>query len=279
VGERNHRWFLLYLLSNTALLLYGAAACVSVLASEIVGNQLFKATFVKHGTEERVPAGWGIVAQYLLYTHMPVVMVLLLCVVMGAVLTGFSAYHVYLVAINVTTNETFKWQDAQWHHDGAMAKYEAAKAKHAALQAATAALAGGDGGTAAATGEAGAAGGELRLDPPPHVRACLEGRCDHADHAQYAGRTVSAWVLRQPPPMPAASAYNRGWRANFAECVFPFALYGRPRGPAGEPAVAPLEEFAGGRRRPVVAKAASGGVGGSGSGAAGGTKGGKPKNR
>ena len=48
-------------------------------------------------------------AQYLFYNHPTLVGLFLLTSVMGVVLTGFTCYHLYLVSINVTTNETFKW--------------------------------------------------------------------------------------------------------------------------------------------------------------------------
>jgi palmitoyltransferase ZDHHC4 len=255
VGERNHRWFMAYLLSNTTLLLYGIAACVSVLMSDVVRNRLFEAHFVNRATGERMPAGYRIVFQYLMYQHAPIVMVLLLCAVMGVVLTGFTAYHLYLLVANTTTNESLKWRDAEWHHEGAVAKYRRAVAEHAKLQAlidaenakvgkppaaeAGARLAdGADGG-----GSGDGAKKELRLDPPAHLLPCLEGRCKHADHAQYAGRKVSGWVLREPPPVP-PNAYDLGWRGNVAECVWPPALYGRPRAGPASPPVPPLSKLA-----------------------------------
>lgn len=39
----------------------------------------------------------------------------LFCILMGAVVFLFALYHLYLIARNTTTNETFKWQDvADW---------------------------------------------------------------------------------------------------------------------------------------------------------------------
>lgn len=243
--------------------MYGTAACVSILASEVANNGLMSATFVNRATGEAVPAGWRVVFQYLLFQHGPIMGVLLLCAVMGTVLTAFTGYHVWLLATNVTTNETFKWKEAEWHREGAVAKYHRALGEFRKLQEAVGAV-GGAGAAPAAAPADGEEPAEVRFDPPPELVPCLEGRCAHPAHVeQYAGRKVSAWVLRRPPPMP-PNAYDRGWRANVRECVFPPSMYGRPRASPAEPPVPPLAEFAAAPAKPAGA-GAGGKQGGSGS--------------
>lgn len=47
--------------------------------------------------------------QYLFYNTPTLIGLLMICSVMGLVLTGFTTYHLVLTLANVTTNETFKW--------------------------------------------------------------------------------------------------------------------------------------------------------------------------
>jgi hypothetical protein len=55
--------------------------------------------------------------QYLFYNVPTLVGLLLLCGVMGLVLSGFTIYHLSLAASNVTTNESFKWRELQTRVD------------------------------------------------------------------------------------------------------------------------------------------------------------------
>ena len=209
VGERNYRWFLAYLWANAGLLLYGVAATVSVLATDVVQQRLFSAHYINRASGERVPATYTVVAQYLLYSRTPIVMVGMLCVVMGVVLLGFTAYHAALAAWNVTTNETFKWGDARSEHDAAVAVYERARAGRL------------PGGRVDADGA---------IHPPPGVVPCLQGVCAHPEHAARRGTDGRApavdWVLRPPPPL-GANAYDRGLLMNLGEALWPPSLYGR----------------------------------------------------
>merc|ERR1719424_841444 len=75
VGERNYRYFLLFLL-------YHAALC-------------FYSTYIH-----------GMIVYYNI-----VVAIGVFCVVIGFALLGFWSYHMYLVLRNMTTNEGFKWSD------------------------------------------------------------------------------------------------------------------------------------------------------------------------
>jgi palmitoyltransferase len=208
VGERNYRWFLAYLISNSVLLVYGTTACLSIILSEITANRLMEATFVHSGTGERIQASYSILLQYFLYNHMEICMLLLLCAVMGVVLTLFTGYHLWLAASNTTTNETYKWREMGWMHDQAEAQHAAALKQMQAEQAA---------GKAAV--------------PPPEVVACAEGRCGHPEHAGNKDNNAGKrrLELRPVPPMP-DNLYDRGLRANFAEIVWPPALYGRRAG-------------------------------------------------
>ena len=221
VGERNYRWFLAYLVCNTVLLAYGTAACLSVLGTHYIQSRLGEATFVHKVTGERTAPSIIILLQYMLYMEGPIMGVLLLCVVMGIVLLGFTGYHLTLALTNFTTNETVKWNDAQEAHARNTASFERSYAEYAKMRASVLSR-----------------GAELDEDddgnvirPPPSVLVCLEGRCEHAEHAGNAGTVAKRWTLRRPAPFPSTSVYNRGWRENLREVLFPPSIYGR-RNPA-----------------------------------------------
>jgi len=109
VGERNYRWFVLYLASHTLMLLYGAVACASIFATSVVQDRMLERSFVNTRTGEEIPSTHWIVFQFLMARDPELMMIQILCAVMGVVLVGFTGYHLALAANNITTSETFKW--------------------------------------------------------------------------------------------------------------------------------------------------------------------------
>jgi len=102
VGERNYRWFLLFLASNLAIMAYGVWAAGAVLLREYYGpehlaaprggGQLPRAAMISRRTLTNLetgatyePGSWRPYAltQYFLSAHLEVTCVLLLCSVMG----------------------------------------------------------------------------------------------------------------------------------------------------------------------------------------------------
>jgi palmitoyltransferase ZDHHC4 len=132
VGQRNYRWFLAYLVLNSVLMIYGAIGAASIFATEIQDKRLFEATFINTVTQQRTQAGWVIIFQYLMGQFSELMMVTFMATVMGVLVTGFTCYHLFLAARNVTTNETYKWSEAHWHRDRAVDAWRAAKRQHAA---------------------------------------------------------------------------------------------------------------------------------------------------
>jgi palmitoyltransferase ZDHHC4 len=109
VGEHNYRWFLLYLVFHTIMLLYGAVATLSIFRTEIDRLDLFNRTFVNTRTNEEMKPGYWIIFQFLMSSYPELMLIQLLCTVMGVVLIGFTGYHLSLTLVNKTTNETFKY--------------------------------------------------------------------------------------------------------------------------------------------------------------------------
>jgi len=208
VGERNYRWFLLFVGSHAAMLGYAGYLLGGILAHLTAANRLFEARFVNQATGERVGASYSIVLQYLLYRHTTICTLAVLCGVMCVVLIGFVGYHLYLVAQGTTTNESFKWRHLLKCHAHMLKQREWAttavpksKARAAAAEKAAAG--------AEAAGAADAA--ELR------EKAALL-RTEHEELAAEAQMLLELSPADMAPPN---NKYNRGFGVNLMEVLFP----------------------------------------------------------
>lgn len=114
VGVGNHRLFLMFLFMHLVICLYGFGLGGVLIYEEIVDKDLMKATFIDPVSQQRYPADWKIIAQYLMATQGMVIFVMILGGVMGFVLLGFFFWHLNLVRTGTTTNELSKWSHVKW---------------------------------------------------------------------------------------------------------------------------------------------------------------------
>mmetsp|Transcript_4744 Transcript_4744/g.7205 ORF Transcript_4744/g.7205 Transcript_4744/m.7205 type:complete len:451 (+) Transcript_4744:60-1412(+) len=112
VGEGNYRHFLAFLAVHVVFLWYASYISGAVMISKAFEKDLFNATFVNRRTGKISKATTGIILKYILFSNYTVTIVFALVSVMGAALTGFLGYHLYLISQGTTTNETFKWKEA-----------------------------------------------------------------------------------------------------------------------------------------------------------------------
>jgi len=119
VGINNTRWFIIFLLHHAMLCLYGAFIAFFALMGVIAERGLMYATYVDVNGQH-VQASMGLVFQYVLGYYAGVCATAAYCFLLGVTLFLFGMFHVHLVAKNTTTNESFKWSDAQdaWKRDG-----------------------------------------------------------------------------------------------------------------------------------------------------------------
>ncbi|KAL3768972.1 hypothetical protein ACHAW5_005540 [Stephanodiscus triporus] len=197
VGERNYRWFLLFLAVHVFMCWYGTWVMASVMYGEMLEKDLLNATFFNVATGVEVKADFVIVFHYLFRRHFQLCGVLLLMSVMGATLGIFLGFHLYITSLNMTTNEYFKWRSVKRWHRKERLKYEAAMKDGMKVKKCDSALLSqqvpdGD------VGSVGASAGE----PPSDI--------------------IADDVIFDPGPMP-KNIYNKGIILNFAEVLFPLS--------------------------------------------------------
>jgi len=112
VGLNNHRYFMLFLVAHVALCAYGSALCLWVLGQVIVRQRLFHTRYMlADGTA--VAASPYVVCMYLVQKYILIVGVLLFMATLGLMMFVFFGYHAYLISMNITSNESYKWADSQ----------------------------------------------------------------------------------------------------------------------------------------------------------------------
>lgn len=113
VGERNYRWFLLFLIYHSYLCFYSTYIHARIL--QYLGMDVHRLHEAYYYDEAGQPQRVSYFQCFqLLFVHYNVVMAIgIFCVVIGVALWLFWAYHMYLIYYGTTTNETFKWGDLE----------------------------------------------------------------------------------------------------------------------------------------------------------------------
>ena len=128
IGEENYRIFLLFLSCHALFLCYGAVCISFILYDLILREDLFNASFYDPRTGELTHSSrmlrferlrhWQrckpsvrcrLVLRYLVTVERVLCGLLATSIVMATVVTGFLAYHLWLIKLGRTTNEHYKW--------------------------------------------------------------------------------------------------------------------------------------------------------------------------
>ncbi|GAM19002.1 hypothetical protein SAMD00019534_021770 [Acytostelium subglobosum LB1] len=109
VGERNLRYFLWFVGNTSALCFYGFYLCLCALLTIVETKNLFKLGYTQGGKWAPLPT--SLIIRYLFAESRSIFPLGIFCLVISLFLLYFLCYHLYLVAKNKTTNETFKWSD------------------------------------------------------------------------------------------------------------------------------------------------------------------------
>ena len=138
VGERNYRWFLLFLVVHVCMCCYGTWVVASVLYGEVKEKDLLNATFYNAMTGDVVETDAWIVLHFLSMRHFQLCAVLVLMSVMSILLGVFLAFHLYITSSNMTTNEFFKWRAVKkWHKKMRVTYENAVKTGRASVMVST----------------------------------------------------------------------------------------------------------------------------------------------
>lgn len=108
VGLGNYRYFITFTVLHMLLCWYGAAIGVLVFWGIIDSQNLWNAKFANTQTGEEVETTFYTVVKYVCFQEFAFSFIVLVCIVMGALLTFFSAYHLMLASSSQTTNERYK---------------------------------------------------------------------------------------------------------------------------------------------------------------------------
>ena len=111
VGAGNVRLFLAFLGLHVVLCLYGGLLLGFINKAIVEHEGLYSMRVRNRQTGELMPVTHAIVLKWLVHHHAPLVGLCISLTVIGLVLAGFFGYHLWLVARNTTTNESFKWTD------------------------------------------------------------------------------------------------------------------------------------------------------------------------
>ncbi|XP_072976450.1 probable protein S-acyltransferase 17 [Typha angustifolia] len=131
IGEKNTRYFIAFLIWHFLICLYGAIILVLILAGQLKERKVIYILTVYYGIENSFSGLFPHVVQWLLGSYNTQILLTVFLGIISLLLAGFFGYHAHLCLTNITTNETFKWQDyISWKR-----KLNEAKTSAAALRA------------------------------------------------------------------------------------------------------------------------------------------------
>lgn len=109
VGELNYRYFLAFLLTHVVFFAYAVFVITSIIVGQVKDEDLFDVVFKDTSTGQEYAADFWTVTQYIMVKNIYLSMLNIFAAIMDLVLFGFFSYHLYLVSLGQTTNESFKW--------------------------------------------------------------------------------------------------------------------------------------------------------------------------
>ncbi|XP_005994824.1 palmitoyltransferase ZDHHC4 isoform X1 [Latimeria chalumnae] len=107
IGALNTRYFLIYLITLSAMAVNIAALTLSLLIQVVVMSNMMQGSYIDADGQQRA-VELTFVIQHLFLTFPRIVFMLGFLIVLFLLLGGYSCFHVYLILINQTSNEWYK---------------------------------------------------------------------------------------------------------------------------------------------------------------------------
>jgi len=111
VGENNLKYFWNFLFVTSMLCFYVSYILFMLFLQIIDEKNLYNLRLIDPSTKQRIKVDNFHVMMYILNTDLMLAMLLMFLVLCGSILLIFLMYHVYLVSVGTTSNESFKWED------------------------------------------------------------------------------------------------------------------------------------------------------------------------
>ncbi|PRP89340.1 hypothetical protein PROFUN_02214 [Planoprotostelium fungivorum] len=191
VGENNLRYFLSFVFATASLTLYCGYLCYYILSAE---GRIWDMRFRDPETGQTYEASYLLVFQWVMSAGGLVAPLGLFTGIISIVLYGFFAYHIYLIVVNTTTNESYKWYD---YVDQAQVKFYMAHKDEIEEQ-------------------------KKVVEAEKTKGKKKDARRDHRDPDwTLADYTIPKYRLDSRGKVVVKNMYNRGWRKNLAEVIWP----------------------------------------------------------
>lgn len=221
VGEENYRFFLLFLAVHVAMCIYGTYVTFYLFLGEIVDKNLMNAIFYNSDSGKEVAADRIVIAHYMFMKHPQVTGALILLGAMAVVLGLFLAFHLYIAANGMTTNEYYKWRQVKKWHKKETAKYRAAVEEGMIQVQEMATMANSNSNKQEGMGElpdvdVGCVGPSKNGDSNRLKR-------DNGDRDGDEDENEKMMGIIDPGPFP-QNIYNLGMKENFRDIIFPRSL-------------------------------------------------------
>ncbi|CAK68072.1 unnamed protein product (macronuclear) [Paramecium tetraurelia] len=111
IGQKNYKYFLLFLFTHIFLSLYGVVAGILCLFGIAQKQQLFKLTYKNAVTGEIHPATFFRVFTVITNRETFFVFIIFVCLIFFVTLTAFFLYHLNMIRKDLTTNERIRKND------------------------------------------------------------------------------------------------------------------------------------------------------------------------
>lgn len=110
VGEKNYKWFILFLLSHSLLSLYKFFMLGYVIYFFIIiKKRLYESEYTDINTGEIFKANNNVIFRYLFYKYNYIMLLVVLTICLGIALLLFVLYHLYLINKGLSTSQNIKY--------------------------------------------------------------------------------------------------------------------------------------------------------------------------